>query len=333
MQKPSGHLPLPQRVGIAAGAGIAAALLFVVTAKGTWLALLLAYLAPLPIFIVSLGWGLDAGALAGIVAGAAVSGAIEPLSGPLFVAAIALPAWILSAVVVLPRAFLTRRAPPPDKPWLSVGWIVVVAAAIGAAIGLAATAWLIVQHGGYAQGVEALAKELTPQLQPVFDEVLALPPGFTVEQIAALVVRLSPSASALSTLTLLSANLYVAARSVQLSHRLTRPWPDVPTSLVLPPALGALLIASLALSFLLPAPTSQIAWIGVAALGGAYLLQGLAVLHAISRGLPLRPALLAGLYLGAFITLRWSPPILVFVGLLDSLLSLRARRAVTNKKP
>ena len=72
-----GNLSMLQRVGIAAGAGIAAALLFAVTAKGTMLALFLAYLAPLPIFIVSLGWGLDIGALAGIAAGLTAGAALE----------------------------------------------------------------------------------------------------------------------------------------------------------------------------------------------------------------------------------------------------------------
>ena len=47
-----------QRIGIAIGAGLAAALLFALTAKDTMLAATLASLAPLPIVIAALGWGL-----------------------------------------------------------------------------------------------------------------------------------------------------------------------------------------------------------------------------------------------------------------------------------
>jgi Predicted membrane protein (DUF2232) len=326
-------LPTIQRISIAIGAGIAAALLFAVTAKGTILALLLAYLAPLPILIVSLGWGLDIGAIAGIVAGFAAAAVLEPLSGALLVFTIALPAWILSFVALLPRQQLLRPAPGDPQARIPPGAIVATAAAIGAALGLAALVSLIVVYGGYAKGVEALAADLTPDLKEAFDEVLALPSGYSVEQFAALIVRLSPAAIAASTLLMLSANLYIAARSVELSHRLNRPWPNLPETLVLPQTLGALLIAAGVLSFLLPAPASQLAWIAAGALGAAYVLQGLAVLHAISRGLPARPLLLAGLYLGTLITARWSLPILALVGLLDSLLSLRARRAAADVKP
>ena len=69
-----------QRIGMAIGAGLAAALLFAVMAKGTFLAVTLAYLAPLPIVIVTLGWGLDMGGLAVVVAGAVGAALLGPLS-------------------------------------------------------------------------------------------------------------------------------------------------------------------------------------------------------------------------------------------------------------
>jgi Predicted membrane protein (DUF2232) len=326
-------LPMPQRIGIAIGAGLAAALLFAVTAKGTMLAFLLAYLAPLPIIIVSLGWGVDLGALAGFFAGAAIGGALEPLSGALFFATIALPAWIISFFAMLPRDRFWRPAPTGAQVWTPVGMLVALCALIGATIGLAGFVSLIVVYGGYAKGVEALAAALTPDLSEAFDELLALPSGYSVEEFASLIVRLSPAAIAASTLLMLCANLYIGARSVQLSHRLKRPWPNLPESFALAPALGVAFIAALGLSFLLSAPISQVAWIIAGVLGAAYILQGLAVLHCLSRPLPARIPLLAGLYLGSLITARWSLPILATVGLLESLLSLRARRAAASIKP
>ena len=95
---------------------------------------------------------------------------------------------------------------------------------------------------------------------------------------------------------MLSVNLYAAARSTALSHRLQRPWPDLPTSLALPWPLGVLMIGCGALAYALPAPASQYFSIGVGGLGGAFVLQGLAVAHALSRGLKLRFVMLIALY-------------------------------------
>ena len=58
---------------VAIGAGCAAALLFVVSAQTSVLAMALAYLAPLPIMIATLGFGLDAGAIAGAISVAALA--------------------------------------------------------------------------------------------------------------------------------------------------------------------------------------------------------------------------------------------------------------------
>ena len=68
-------------------------------------------------------------------------------------------------------------------------------------------------------------------------------------------------------------------------------------------------------------------WIGVGALGCAYVMQGLATVHSLSRRLPARIPMLIALYLVCIVTALWSTPALALVGLVESLLSLRARRA------
>ena len=62
------------RFVVAIGAGCAAALLFAVSAQSSLLAMTLAYLAPLPIMIATLGWGLDGGAIAAAIAIAVLAG-------------------------------------------------------------------------------------------------------------------------------------------------------------------------------------------------------------------------------------------------------------------
>ena len=90
------------RFVVAIGAGCAAALLFAVSAQTGPLAMALAYLAPLPIMIATLGWGLDAGAVAAAVSVVALGLLAEPASGLLFAASVAVPAWALAAFAVAP---------------------------------------------------------------------------------------------------------------------------------------------------------------------------------------------------------------------------------------
>ena len=320
-----------QRISIAIGAGLAAALLFAVMAKGTLLAMMLAYLAPLPIMIATLGWGLDMGALAGAIAGVVAAVLVDPLSGGLFAVTIALPAWLLSFTAVLPRQTLYPHphvaAANGEKTWFPVGGIVAVAALIGGLVGAGVLASVILAYGGYQKGVESIVAELVPNLRDAFDGVMTLPSGVSIEDFAAMIVRLSPAVLAATTCLMFCANLYAGARAVQLSQRLKRPWPNLPEGLVLPQFLGVGLIACAGVALSLRGSGGYAAWIGVGALGCAYVMQGLAVVHSLSRGLPVRIPMLIAFYLGCMVTARWSLPAIALVGLVESLLSLRARRA------
>jgi len=140
-------------------------------------------------------------------------------------------------------------------------------------------------------------------------------------------VKFSPPAIAASTTLMFAANLYAAARSAQLSQRLIRAWPDVPTSLVLSPALGAILALALGIWLAAPEPACQFASVFAGALGVAYVLQGLAVLHALSRRAPARAALIAALYLACLVAPKWVLPAVATIGLIESVVSLRARAA------
>jgi hypothetical protein len=264
---------------------------------------------------------------------------MEAFSGMLFGLTVALPAWGLAAFATLhgsPWRLDSFRRPPvasaPLRPSAApsagpgVGTLVVVAAGVGIAIGAGALVAMIVVYGGYQKGVETVATFL----RPAIEEALGpsnLPDGFTLDDILRLVVKFSPPAIACSTTLMFAVNLYAAARSAQLSQRLTRSWPDVPSSLVLPPALGAILIVALGTWLAAPEPTSQFAALFVGGLGVVYVLQGLAVLHALSRRVRGRPALIAALYVACLVAPKWVLPAVAAIGLIESVASLRARAA------
>ncbi len=311
-----------QKLAVAFGAGSAAALLFAVSAETSPLAMALAYLAPLPIMIATLGWDLGAGAIAAAVSVAALALLAEPLTGLMFAASVALPAWLLAAFSVTPVACYFPRA---SSTHASPGAIVAFASAIGIIGAVAVLSSLIVIYGGYA----AAAKQVTAAIVALAGDALeGATDTVSVKDVGEALVRFGPAAIAASTLLMLCVNLYAAARSTELSHRLARPWPDLPSSLHLPWPLGVLFLACAAGAYALPQPASQYASIGAGGLGGAFVLQGLAVAHALSRGLKFRLVMLTALYACCVLRAKFTLPVLAALGLVDAFLRLRARVAL-----
>jgi hypothetical protein len=324
-----------QRIAIAFGAGIVAALLFAASAKATALALTLPYLAPLPLVIACLSWGIDMGAVAVLTAAGGAAALADPSSGVIFGLAVALPAWALSALAMWRARFFVRADRDGQRPlaWCPIGLVITAAALVGASIGLAALVSLILIYSGYENGVAELSKEIAPLFQTTFSDLVALPAGMTVEQFANTIVREAPPILAPGAFLLFCGNLYLGGRVVQISQALQRPWPDLPEQLILPRALGAALVVALALALLLADPYRLAAWIVVGAFAMAFVLQGLALAHALTRGFPYRNPALFVLYLASTVAPYWLLPALAFAGLAESFLALRARRlAAVNGK-
>ena len=143
--------------------------------------------------------------------------------------------------------------------------------------------------------------------------------------------KLAPLATATLGFLTLCLNLYLAARSTALSHRLPRPWPDLPTEFVLPRPLALVAVVAVGVAIALPEPTDQFAWVFAGPLAAAYALQGLAVLHALSRGLPFRPLLIVVLYFCCGVRATWTLPLIAVVGLIDAAANLRARAAAARR--
>jgi len=114
---------------------------------------------------------------------------------------------------------------------------------------------------------------------------------------------------------------------VQLSQGLGRPWLDIPTGLRVSWPLGVALIVCAGGAYALPAPASQYFAIGVGGLGAAFVLQGLASAHALSRGLALRPVMLVLLYACCLLRAKYILPVLAVLGLVDAFARLRTRAA------
>src|SRR5689334_24430577 len=183
-----------QIVVIGIGAGAAAALLFASVASASVLAILLFYLAPLPILIAGLGWSHLAGLVAAITAGLGLGAILGFYFFTAFLIGVGLPAWWLGYLALLARPVSAsgNGAAPTALEWYPVGRLVLWAAVIGAIVVLVAVPNFGIDKESFQAGLRN-AFERAIQLQsgadrpgrPDIDKlidilVLAIPPAAAV---------------------------------------------------------------------------------------------------------------------------------------------------------
>jgi hypothetical protein len=302
---------MAQRYLIAIGAGLAAGVLFVLPAKGMMLGMWLSVLAPLPLMIAVLGYGLSAGLMAALI-GALACALIQPSLSIVFLVSNAVPALLLGWLSV--HVFSGDRRIGPG-----LLLTVVTALAILAVWGM--LAFVGFSYGGLdkaATEIAAGAHEIIKALPGIEDGA----GGLNADDLAQVLVASVPAVMAFWSVLTLSINLWLAARVAMVSGQLSRPWPDLPSHLMLPRgALAAFAMASLACA--LPGVIRVMASAAAVALGVAFAMQGLAALHRLTRGLAARPGLLAGLYTLIFILFPLPLIIVAGVGVADNVKPLR----------
>ncbi len=319
-------MPIPLLIG--AGSGLVSAALFASAATATALAGVLFYLAPLPLCLAGLGWGSTAAivsALAGTVVIAAVLG---PMTAAIFALSMGVPIAALCYLALLSRPVPVAQGQGSSSlewypPGRLVGWSAVMAGLLAGAMVL----MLGYDADSYRDSITSMLehsalKELDP------DGTL-----FNAENIARLsgiLARALPAAFAVVWLSITLFNLWLAGLIVNASGRALRPWPRL-DALELPNAFFLLFTGALLLSFL-PGLPGLLATGLAGALLFAYVLQGLAVLHVWSRGLPFRALLLAAVYLGILL-LGWVAIAVAVVGLSEPMLRLRERASMRGQPP
>lgn len=300
------------------GAGLVSALLFAVVITGSPLAMLLSYLAPLPVFIAALGWRHHAGFVAAVAGALALAVALRFQVGIAFGLGVGLPAWGIAYLALLGRS--TERG---DIEWYPLGrimlWIVGTAALVALAGAVAIAGDYETYRGGMQRTLEAVLSGRAPGFSPP-----ALPSGISAADVANFLAAWTPAIVGASFVPMLVLNLWLAAKSVHLSGRLPRSWPFLP-AMSLPrealAILGVALIASFALD-------GFVGFFARAVLGGliaAFLFNGLAAIHQLSFGKPWRTGALAGVYVALAIAGQIFAPAIALLGLADCVFRLRDR--------
>ncbi|MEH3147605.1 MAG: DUF2232 domain-containing protein [Methylobacterium frigidaeris] len=315
-------------LGIGVVAGLVSALLIGVIVKATPLALVLYLLAPLPILIVALGWSHRAGLVAAATGTLALAVMSSPLRGLAFLVSTAVPAWWLGYLALLGRP--ADGGAPGAMEWYPVGrllaWVAVTASVALIVVVMLSSG----DHAAYQERTRELARAIL-QIQGV--QVQAGDGGVSdadLARIADRVAGFAPGIMAMTFTLLLTFYLWAAARIVQVSGRLPRPWPDVPGA-VMPRRILWGLTAGILLGLFGPAYAGTFGVALAGAIGAALALQGLAAIHDRTRGRPGRTALLAGLYVVVFLTQGIALAALTLFGLADSLFGLRRRPAGSPK--
>lgn len=347
------------RFPVAFGSGLAAALLFLAARQqGAFAALMLASLAPLPIMIATLGFGHLTGLGSAIAAAVTITALVTAantavfsikilaaagLDGVIFALGLSLPAWGLAWLAASgePHVYLPwlqrlpglgQMLPPSSDPALKqtahirypFGDILLSVAAVAVFVVTIMMLIWVARHGSYA----AASASATARIEPMIIEMLGprdLPKSLDLATLAELVIKIMPAIGACLITFALAANLWIAGRVVELSHRLVYPWPDIPHDLRVPRVAAVLFAVCCGLAFLNGLP-GAIARTAAAALGILFVLQGLAVVHDLTRGMRFRTSLLCGLYLAIGFLMPWPLVIFAVIGLIEAGLCLRDRK-------
>jgi hypothetical protein len=314
---------------IGLGAGAASALLFASVARGSPLAFVLANFAQLPIMIAAVGWTHLAAIAAVLFASAGLAIAFGGTVTFAFLLGIGLPAWWIGYLALLARPSSAPES--TDVEWFPVGRIVVWTAIAAAGVVIAT----MLRYGfDLAQMQAGLRRELEIALRFLSGSPsgspLRLPNIRDPERLLDVLVLIVPPLKATALTITILLNLWLAAMVVRISGGLRRPWPRI-ADMSFPPFAATVLAIAVAGTFL-PDLIGLIGSVFSASLLFAYALLGLAVTHAVTAGVAGRGFMLTGLYVTVCL-FGWPILLMSFVGLLETMVALRARVAARRPPP
>jgi hypothetical protein len=308
-----------------AGLGLVAAVVFASSTMGPLVArFILMFITPLPIALAGLGWGWRSAAVAGAVGSAIVLVVSSPAVGGAFALTQAAPMVLLTYLALLARpvaesGVADANAEESAVEWYPAGRLVI---------------WSAMLVGG---DLDTLRKALAEFVKSAIEAGLPTGDGTAqlseaeVASLSEIALSVLPAASAMSWMTSLVFNLWLAGRVTLASGQLGRPWPDLAAITYprgTPLAFGLMLFA-----------TTLSGYPGLAAsafAGGlfvAYLMLGLAIVHYTTRGQTWRPFALWLLYGALFVVNIWIGIVIAMLGLAETVLNLRARSGAPPGTP
>jgi len=298
-------------------AGLISAVVFASATTGpVVLRFLLYVLTPLSLYLVGLGLGPIAAAIAAIAGMVVIILFANPLVAFAYGVSTALPAFVLT------RLALLSRGDGPEREWYPPGRLVAAAALFGGAFAF----FILMAMGGDADTLAKTTRELVATF--VKTEMPGLPSGETlteaqIDEIAKTTLATLPFALGTVAMGTVLFNLWLAGRITLASGRLLRPWPDLRQIALPASATFALLIATL-LTF-----TGGMPGLVATGIAGAFTLAfalvGLASAHVLLSESPWRPFALWAIYIGLIFATGPMLLILALGGLAETIFNYRQR--------
>jgi len=310
---------------LAVGAGLASAILNLSVMSGSPVGLPLAYLAPLPLFLVAFSQGHTSVAIAAVCGSITMTAVIGPIMGAAFFLTTGLAPMILSR-----QALQWREGTDGSQNWYPVGRLLTLLAGLTAIFFLMVLAGFSTHDGGLPKAVELYMLEAANNYDQLAGENQT--PAMTtfaeaIRNAAPEASRMLPGMVALSWMLSVMLNGVLAQSILTRSERNFRPTPEY-AQLELPRALSYGVTATLVLSFF-PGIVGFAAGTLAAILIWPYFILGLIVIHVISRRFSARYMLLAAVYL-ILLALAWPAALVAGIGLMDQWMGLRRQYGIPS---
>jgi hypothetical protein len=239
-----------------------------------------------------------------------------------FAIMMALPAWWLGHLALLGRP-MANAAPSgngtapvsPTLEWYPIGRLLLWIAGFAVLTTMATLLTFGTDAATIAETMRATSLQILGQR--------AAGSGDEIRQRIDALVMIAPALAVISTMTMLTLNLWLAARITATSGRLHRPWPVLKNT-ELPPMTLAALSAAIAFCFT-GGLLAILAQMITAALLMTYALTGLAVLHTLTLGLKSRTLWLSCTYAILAVSGGWLFVAMIILGIADAIFGFRQR--------
>lgn len=311
--------PFAQALLIALVAGVATALMSGFVLRSSAPTLMLTMLAPAPLMIAGFGWHPLVAALGGIVAALIAQLVNSNVASFMVAGMLAVPAYGVSALSLHRFSMFSQR---PQRDGKEMGGMAVLLVIFLALAGVLA-----------AMAVEPDFEALTRRLKAAMELVMREAMGIDVSvpqarpaalaQIYDILAQIILPMSALVTLTTIIISATLAAQIAERAGLLAYPRPDYRRFAV--PGGGLILLG---LSFFVATRSGYLGVMGDTVFAGTlflFMLQGLAVIHVRSLGVPGR-GLLLFLVWASLIVFGLPAFLFMLVGVFDHLLDFRRGR-------
>lgn len=313
---------------IGLGAGLVSAVLFLSTATGSVLAMLLFFVIALPGFIAGLGWGSRAAIVSGIAAAVIATMVAGLTVGVVFFAVLGAPVAVLTYLALLARSGEGEDEDPNALEWFPAGRLVAWATIIAGGV----SAMSVPLLGFDAETFRNTAKDYFDKT--IFSQFPTEGPNAVdkeqLEPLIDLMVQVLPATSSMVWLAILLTNIWAANKILEASGRAIRPTPPMAT-LTYPQHFPLLFVAALLAAFL-PGILGIIATGFAGAFLFAYIVMGLVVLHVLANRSAFSGLILTMLYLGMLL-LGWVTLLVAVVGLGEPVFRLRERALRSGSPP